>query len=276
MDLIVSAWQAHDGMHVYHYAPYEPSAFKRLMGRHATREQELDRLLRAGRFVDLYGVVRQGLRAGVERYSIKNLEPFYGFERDVPLRDASRALRAMEQALESCCPETVPPRSAGRRGALQPGRLRLDAAAARLARGAARGAGGVGRGACRGPSSSRGEASEAVDERAQRVEALRTRLLDGDPRGAARAQRGAAGALAARLPARLPPARGQGGLVGVLPAAELPEEDLFDEPRRAGRARVRRGASDVVTNDKTESRRGRSSTAIASRPRRWRSGGATS
>ena len=91
MDLIASAWKAHDGMHVYHYSPYEPSAFKRLMGRYATREDELDKLLRGGRFVDLYGVVRQGLRAGVERYSIKNLEPLYGF-------DARRAAAATPTA----------------------------------------------------------------------------------------------------------------------------------------------------------------------------------
>ena len=33
-------------MHVYHFAPYEPAAFKRLSGRYATREAELDRILR--------------------------------------------------------------------------------------------------------------------------------------------------------------------------------------------------------------------------------------
>ncbi len=108
MDLIAQAWTAHAEMHVYHYAPYEPSAFKRLMGRYATREEELDKLLRAGRFVDLYGVVRQGLRAGIERYSIKNLEVFYGFERAVPLADASRSLLVMEQALELNCAGGVP------------------------------------------------------------------------------------------------------------------------------------------------------------------------
>ena len=93
---------------MYHYAPYEPSAFKRLMGRYATREQELDKLIRAGRFIDLYGVVRQGLRAGIERYSIKNLEVFYGFDRAVPLADANRSLLVMAQALELQCPDTVP------------------------------------------------------------------------------------------------------------------------------------------------------------------------
>ena len=100
MSLIMEAWDSDPGMHVYHYAPYEPSAFKRLSCRYAVREQDVDRLLRAGRFVDLYHVVRQSLRAGVERYSIKNLEQFYGFTRAVPLLDASRSLRVMEQALE--------------------------------------------------------------------------------------------------------------------------------------------------------------------------------
>jgi hypothetical protein len=47
------------------------------MGRYATREDELDRMLRAGLFVDLYPVVRHGIRASVESYSIKKLEPLY-------------------------------------------------------------------------------------------------------------------------------------------------------------------------------------------------------
>src|SRR5438093_6333278 len=44
IDLIVRASQKHVTMHVYHYAPYEPSAFERLMGRYATREKELDKM----------------------------------------------------------------------------------------------------------------------------------------------------------------------------------------------------------------------------------------
>ena len=100
VDRIMAAKATHPGMHVFHYAPYEPSAFKRLMGRHATREREIDSLLRSETFVDLYAVVRQSLRAGVERYSIKNMEPFYGFTRDVELRTARIYLQAMELAVE--------------------------------------------------------------------------------------------------------------------------------------------------------------------------------
>ena len=50
-------------MHVYHYAPYEPGALKRLMGRYATRQTELDNLLRSKAMVDLYAVVRNAIRA---------------------------------------------------------------------------------------------------------------------------------------------------------------------------------------------------------------------
>ncbi len=108
MDVIDDAIARHPGMHVFHYAPYEPSAFKRLMGRHATRERELDAMLRAGRFIDLYAVVRQGLRAGVDRYSIKSLEPLYGFRREVELPDANLHLRQLEAALEAGAADLIP------------------------------------------------------------------------------------------------------------------------------------------------------------------------
>ena len=99
MDFIAESAAAHPQMHVYHYAPYEATAFKRLMGRYATRESELDAMLREGRFVDLYAIVNQSLRAGIERYSIKNLEPLYGFKRDVELKEARRELGHLVYAL---------------------------------------------------------------------------------------------------------------------------------------------------------------------------------
>ena len=92
-------WQRDPAMHIYHYAPYEPTAIKRLAGRHGTCVDEVDELLRAGIFVDLYRVVRQSLRASVESYSIKRLEPLYGFSRAVPLREANVALNTFEAAL---------------------------------------------------------------------------------------------------------------------------------------------------------------------------------
>jgi predicted RecB family nuclease len=100
IDFVMQRLERHPDLHIYHYNHYETTALKRLMGRYGTREDEVDRLLRGGVFVDLYRVVRQGLRASVESYSIKKLEPFYGYERDVDLRSATHALAHFEAWLE--------------------------------------------------------------------------------------------------------------------------------------------------------------------------------
>ena len=99
IDVVVERRQRDPAMHVYHYAAYEQTAMKRLMGKYATRAVELDDLLRGEVFVDLFRIVRKGLRAGVDSYSIKKLEPLYGFVREVDLRNASRQLRAVEYAI---------------------------------------------------------------------------------------------------------------------------------------------------------------------------------
>ena len=101
IDMLMERREEHPGMHVFHYAPYEPAALKRLMGRYATRTQEMDELLRAEVFVDLYQVTRQAVRAGVESYSIKNLERFYGYERGVDLPDVSLPKRRLEVLLQT-------------------------------------------------------------------------------------------------------------------------------------------------------------------------------
>ena len=100
VDAMLDRWESDPGMHIYHFAHYEPSALKRLMGKHGTRENEVDRLLRSGRFVDLHAVTRQGLRASVERYGLKEFEPFFGFRRDVELQQAGLSRRRVEWALE--------------------------------------------------------------------------------------------------------------------------------------------------------------------------------
>ncbi|HEX5313987.1 MAG TPA: TM0106 family RecB-like putative nuclease, partial [Gammaproteobacteria bacterium] len=100
VDFVIARWEQFPSLHVYHYAPYEPAALKRLMGRYATREEEIDRMLRAGIFVDLFQVVRGAVRASVESYSIKKLEPFYDFVRDTNLADANVALANLQAGLE--------------------------------------------------------------------------------------------------------------------------------------------------------------------------------
>ena len=100
IDLVSDRLEADPNLHIYHYAPYEPTAVKRLAGRHGTREEEVDQLLRGGVFVDLYRTVKQGIRASVESYSIKRLEPLYGFNRGVDLRDANESIVEFETWLE--------------------------------------------------------------------------------------------------------------------------------------------------------------------------------
>jgi predicted RecB family nuclease len=100
IDFFMDRLAADPNLHIYHYAPYEPTAIGRLMGRHAIREDEVDRLMRGKVFVDLFRVVRQGLRASVESYSIKKLEPLYGLERTVDLRDAGSSILEFETWLE--------------------------------------------------------------------------------------------------------------------------------------------------------------------------------
>lgn len=100
VDWVIERWQHYPDMHVYHFAPYEPAALKRLMGRYATREEEIDRMLRAGFLVDLHGVARGGIRASVESYSLKELEQFHAFERAIALPEANRALAQVQACLE--------------------------------------------------------------------------------------------------------------------------------------------------------------------------------
>lgn len=100
VDLVMARLAEHPDLHIYHFGIYEQSAFKRLMGRYATREEEIDRLLRGNRFIDLHSIVRQAMRIGVEKYSLKDLEPLHAFEREVDLREASRLQRGIERALE--------------------------------------------------------------------------------------------------------------------------------------------------------------------------------
>jgi predicted RecB family nuclease len=64
-------------LHVYHYGAYEPTTLKRLMTEHATREEEVDELLRREAFVDLYKVVRRSMRISHESYSIKAVRQFF-------------------------------------------------------------------------------------------------------------------------------------------------------------------------------------------------------
>jgi uncharacterized protein len=77
IDFVHASLREDPDLHVYHYAPYETSALKRLASDHATREEALDDLLRGEVFVDLYQVVRQSIRISHASYSIKKVRTFF-------------------------------------------------------------------------------------------------------------------------------------------------------------------------------------------------------
>jgi predicted RecB family nuclease len=92
----------HPGMHVYHYAPHEASTLRSLALAHATREDEVDDLLRNGVLVDLYAIVRGGLQVGEESYSLKRLERHHGFHRtERSVREGGGSIVAYETWLET-------------------------------------------------------------------------------------------------------------------------------------------------------------------------------
>jgi uncharacterized protein len=101
MDFVIERLERFPDMHVYHYAPYEATAIKRLMGLHATREDEVDQMLRSKILVDLYAVVRQAIRVSQPNYSIKSIEAFYMEKRDTEVAEGGDSILAFEQFLDA-------------------------------------------------------------------------------------------------------------------------------------------------------------------------------
>ncbi len=212
MDRIAVATAAHPSMHVYHYAAYETTAFKRLMGRYATRESELDG--RSGRGDSSTSAVHQGLRAGIERYSIKNLEALYGFERVVPLEDAGPALRSFGYSLAIGAAGSLDPKARrtvedyNRDDCVSTLRLRDWLEALRNDARAGRHDSGT---TC--PRAARPVGGSQREAGARRGDSPATPWRN---RCRAEHRRSGAGAMAAGISARFPPPGGEGGMVGIL------------------------------------------------------------
>jgi len=101
IDFLIDRLDRDPDLHIYHYAAYETSALKRLMGQHGTREEEVDRLLRGEVFVDLYPIVCQALQISQPGYSIKKLEAFYMAQRETAVTDGGDSIIKFEEWLES-------------------------------------------------------------------------------------------------------------------------------------------------------------------------------
>jgi uncharacterized protein len=101
VDWVFNRWKNNPGLHIYHYAAYEVSAVRRLSTRHDTRQDEVDELLRNGVFVDLYQIVRHGLRIGEDSYSIKTVERLYRPKRTTEVVTAVDSIVQYARWLES-------------------------------------------------------------------------------------------------------------------------------------------------------------------------------
>ncbi|HEU4451029.1 MAG TPA: TM0106 family RecB-like putative nuclease [Gaiellaceae bacterium] len=97
VDFVHERLAADPRLHVYHYAQYEVTALKRLMGQYGTREREVDDLLRRDVFVDLFAVVRNGVRVSQPKYSIKNLEVFLPIERRAEIKEGGTSILRFEE-----------------------------------------------------------------------------------------------------------------------------------------------------------------------------------
>lgn len=101
MDFVEARKARFPKMHIYHYANYENAALKRLMGLHGIKESAVNDLLREQRLVDLYTIVREGLRISKPSYSIKALEAFYADKRSGDVKKATDSIVVYEQWCES-------------------------------------------------------------------------------------------------------------------------------------------------------------------------------
>ena len=248
--------QAHPGMHVYHFAHYEPTAFKRLMGRYATRGDELDRLLR-GR------ALRRSLRRRAPGAARRRRELLDQEARAV-LRLHARRCRSTTRrphaagdrarARELRRRRHLRRRARGRPG-LQPGRLPLDRGAARLARGAAgrgswRGHGGAaagGQGATRRRRRSR--RCEAAEQAATRAAAGR-RFRRGRASPVTRSTRAGCSRYLLDWHRR----EEKAAWWEYFRLRDLPDEDLLDERAADRRPRVRRARRDRASRARRASR----------------------
>lgn len=96
MDFVVARKARYPGMHIYHYADYERHALKKLMSLHGVKEAAVDQLFREHRLVDLYKVVREGLRISKPSYSIKYVEAFYAEKRSTEVKKATDSIVVYE------------------------------------------------------------------------------------------------------------------------------------------------------------------------------------
>ena len=101
LEFVRARLAAHPAARIYHYAPYEITALRRLTTKYGIGEAFFDRLQRERRFVDLFAVVRGALIGSEANYSIKSMEAFYGRKRDGEVKTAGGSVVAYERWRET-------------------------------------------------------------------------------------------------------------------------------------------------------------------------------
>ena len=107
IDFMIERITTYPDAHIYHYSAYEIAALKRMSAQYPSRTDELDRLLKEKRFVDLYEVVRNAIRVSEPKYSIKNLERFYSAKRELDVKGGGDSIVVFEKYLETKDPEIL-------------------------------------------------------------------------------------------------------------------------------------------------------------------------
>ena len=250
VDWLVERRRRYPGMHVYHYAHYERTALRRLMGEHGTREDEIDDFLRArGARRPL---PRRRSRRSARRstsYSIKAIEKLYGFERTAEVAGGDESIVLFEEWLETgddaLLEEIERYNEEDCRSTFALHEWLLGIRPPGLP--------------WRDPPELRPRKEELEQRDAERA-ALEERLLAGAEEGDA--------APAPRAPPRLPPARGEAAVVGVVPLAAArrrrarrgPDSDRRASSGTAGRprstGRATRTASRSPSRSTSSGRRG--------------------
>lgn len=101
IDFAFKKYKRNPKMHIYHYASYEVTAMRKLSTMYATKEYEVDTLLKFQVFVDLYKVVKKSLIVGGENYSIKTIEKCYRPKRQTEVATAGDSVIAYAEWLAS-------------------------------------------------------------------------------------------------------------------------------------------------------------------------------
>jgi uncharacterized protein len=88
-------------MHVFHYSHAETSMLRAIAAIDMDEIEQFEDLIASGVFIDLYKVVRQGLRVGVESYGLKSIEKLAGFERKADVDGGSDAVVLYEKWMKA-------------------------------------------------------------------------------------------------------------------------------------------------------------------------------